>query len=204
MEKNAPDKLGLWQQLKQLYQRFDLMGAIWLHPHKTPPDKRYASFNKRMFAATIDCVIALVTLGPILNRLMPIRPIDMLAIQQAAPNQMSRVFLQEWIASGVMTQMCMQIILLGLLVWCCWYKWSLGIRIVDATTGKPMSTSQSIKRLLGYIISPLPFCAGFFWIGINTRCQAWHDLFAGTLVVNIKHHIIPGSVTVPPSDSPAP
>ncbi len=57
------------------------------------------------------------------------------------------------------------------------------LKIVDAETGNKMSLGQSIGRYFAYIISTLPLCLGFIWIGIDKKKQGWHDKLAGTVVV---------------------
>jgi uncharacterized RDD family membrane protein YckC len=69
-----------------------------------------------------------------------------------------------------------------------WYqatpgKMALGMRIVDAKTGRPASTGQLVGRYFAYILSSLPLCAGFLWVAFDERKQGWHDKLAGTVVV---------------------
>lgn len=81
----------------------------------------------------------------------------------------------------------------------CWSSFSttpgkrvLGMRIVDADTGKPVSVFQALGRMLGYFVSSLIFYLGFIWILIDGRNQGWHDKIAGTLVVKIGSGSGPG------------
>jgi uncharacterized RDD family membrane protein YckC len=62
-------------------------------------------------------------------------------------------------------------------------KMVFGARIVDAETGGPLSTGQSIGRYLGYYVSLIGLGLGFFWVGLDARKQGWHDKLAGTVVV---------------------
>ena len=62
-------------------------------------------------------------------------------------------------------------------------KMMIGARIVDAATGRPISLGQAVGRYLGYILSGLILCLGYFWAAFHPRKQAWHDLLAGTVVV---------------------
>lgn len=62
-------------------------------------------------------------------------------------------------------------------------KMATKLKIVDAKTGNKMSVAQSIGRYFAYIISTLPLCLGFIWVGIDKRKQGWHDKLAGTVVV---------------------
>ena len=56
-------------------------------------------------------------------------------------------------------------------------------KIVDARTGGHPSKMQFVGRYLGYILSSLPLCLGFFWIGWDKRKQGWHDKLSKTVVV---------------------
>ena len=67
-------------------------------------------------------------------------------------------------------------------------KIMLGLKIVDAETGREMTTGQSVGRYFAYILSTLPLCLGFIWIAFDPRKQAWHDKLAGTVVV--RQHIM--------------
>lgn len=65
-------------------------------------------------------------------------------------------------------------------------KMALGLRIVDAATGRPPSTSQLIGRYLGYYVSTIPLLLGLLWVAFDPRKQGWHDKLAGTVVVRRK------------------
>ncbi len=56
-------------------------------------------------------------------------------------------------------------------------------KIVDATTGAPISLGQGILRYLAYIISALPAGLGFLWILWDKKKQGWHDKIANTVVI---------------------
>lgn len=62
-------------------------------------------------------------------------------------------------------------------------KMAMSAKIVDADTGNPLTTRASVIRYLGYIISMVPFCIGFFWIGFDRRKQGWHDKMANSVVI---------------------
>jgi uncharacterized RDD family membrane protein YckC len=56
-------------------------------------------------------------------------------------------------------------------------------RIVDAESGGPLTTGQSIGRYLGYYVSLLGLGLGFVWVAFDARKQGWHDKLAGTVVI---------------------
>lgn len=62
-------------------------------------------------------------------------------------------------------------------------KWALRMHIVHEETGERMRWWQIIVRLVGYAVSTLPLCAGFFAISWSPTRQGWHDRLARTAVV---------------------
>lgn len=69
-------------------------------------------------------------------------------------------------------------------------KMALKLKIVDAKTGKKMTTGQAIGRYFAYLVSIIPFCLGFIWIGIDSKKQGWHDKLAGTVVIK-TNEVVP-------------
>jgi len=65
-------------------------------------------------------------------------------------------------------------------------KMALGLRVVDATTGRPASTGQLVRRYLGYYVSIIPLLLGLLWVAFDPRKQGWHDKLAHTVVVRRK------------------
>jgi uncharacterized RDD family membrane protein YckC len=62
-------------------------------------------------------------------------------------------------------------------------KLAVGVRIVDAATGKPPPTVRLVIRLLCYVVSAVPLYLGFLWAAFDRRKQGWHDKIAGTVVI---------------------
>ncbi|MGB6772500.1 MAG: RDD family protein [Candidatus Dormiibacterota bacterium] len=62
----------------------------------------------------------------------------------------------------------------------------VGVRVVDASTGAPVSQTQALVRAIGYIISAIPIYIGFIWAFFDSRKQGWMDKMANTLVVRIR------------------
>ena len=58
-----------------------------------------------------------------------------------------------------------------------------GLIVVRDRDGGPISGGQAILRLFGYWVSSLVFYLGYIWIFIDKRRRGWHDLIAGTVVV---------------------
>ncbi len=59
----------------------------------------------------------------------------------------------------------------------------MDIRVVRDRDGGPITSGQAILRLIGYWVSGLFFGLGYLWILIDKRRRGWHDLIAGTVVV---------------------
>jgi len=59
----------------------------------------------------------------------------------------------------------------------------LGLRVVDATTGQPISFGKAALRWLGLIISFFVCAIGVIWVAFDGRKQGWMDKIAGTVVL---------------------
>lgn len=55
--------------------------------------------------------------------------------------------------------------------------------IVRDSDGGKISGAQAFVRLLGYWVSAAVVYLGFVWVFIDARRRGWHDLIAGTVVV---------------------
>ena len=62
-------------------------------------------------------------------------------------------------------------------------KWPLGIYVVNASDGTPITARQSALRFFGYLVSYLPMGCGFLMAAYQPRKRALHDLIAGTVSV---------------------
>ena len=59
----------------------------------------------------------------------------------------------------------------------------LGIRALDADTGRPLPYARAFARALMSNLSALPCFLGFFWMLWEPRKRTWHDIVANSLVV---------------------
>lgn len=57
------------------------------------------------------------------------------------------------------------------------------IRIVRDADGGPITGGQAVMRFVGYWINSIVFYVGFAWILVDRRRRGWHDLIAGTVVI---------------------
>lgn len=169
---------------------------------------RYVSFNSRVMASVIDTVLSLLVLTPLFRLIAlliygpntPARQMQVLfwesakdktmlsdalgAFQQALMTQPGDFWLH------VVSDSLMQIVICVIILWLFWRyraatpgKMLLNMRIADAETFEKPTRKQWVLRLLGYIVSALPLCLGFFWAAFDKRHQAWHDKIAGTVVI---------------------
>jgi uncharacterized RDD family membrane protein YckC len=59
----------------------------------------------------------------------------------------------------------------------------LGIRVLDATTGRSLPYARAFTRALMSSLSAIPCFLGFFWMLWEPRKRTWHDIVADSLVV---------------------
>ncbi len=161
-------------------------------------NEHYASFNRRMWAATIDSLLLMVFVVPFLEwgfaYIYPVPTgVDMLEMERQLADGFG-AFWRSFYQSGLLTRwladFTLQTILFFIGLGICWKKWSsspgkmmLRMKIVDAETEMPMTDRQIMLRLVGYIVAVLPCLIGIFWISFNRRRQGWHDKMANTVVI---------------------
>jgi len=144
----------------------------------TTPDVRLASPVKRLIAYIIDGAIISVVffvLAVVLGTLI------------GAAGQSGREFLA---SAGIVIYM-----LVFLVLWIGYFPWfwshggqtpghkALGMRVVVEEDGSQLGFGGGLVRLFGYFVSGLVFWIGFIWILIDKRRRGWHDIMAGTIVV---------------------
>jgi uncharacterized RDD family membrane protein YckC len=59
----------------------------------------------------------------------------------------------------------------------------MNVKVVRDADGGPLSWGSALLRLIGYWISAAVFYIGYIWIFIDKRKRGWHDLIAGTVVI---------------------
>jgi uncharacterized RDD family membrane protein YckC len=60
----------------------------------------------------------------------------------------------------------------------------LGIRVLDATTGRPLPFVRAFVRALVSNLSALALFLGYLWMLWEPRKRTWHDIVADSLVVS--------------------
>jgi uncharacterized RDD family membrane protein YckC len=137
-----------------------------------PTDFRYAGFWIRALAATIDVVLLLVVIWPVL---LSIYGVEYFESQCLVRGRMD--FLISWVFPAVA----------AIVFWR--YKSAtpgkmvVRARIVDARSGGKPSYGQCVIRYFAYLVSTIPLGLGLLWIAFDRRKQAWHDKLAGTVVI---------------------
>jgi uncharacterized RDD family membrane protein YckC len=131
----------------------------------------YAGFWQRAAAFVIDALLVVVTLTPVMVLGFGIRRVSL------DPAEHSWDFLA---VLGV------AIAIIGFWRYCGATpgKIALGLKIVDAATGKPPTLMRLVLRYAGYVVSAFPLYLGFLWIAVDRRKQGWHDKIARTIVIN--------------------
>lgn len=170
-------------------------------------DFRPAGFGIRLAAMLIDNLVLGIALAPIFMLIFE---------QQTMTEAQMQEILQTQGVMGLFDPkelMIQQAIVLAITVFF-WVKFAgtpgkrlLGLRVIDAKTGKHLTPIQAALRYVGYFLSAMPMCLGFFWVLWDEKNQGWHDKIAGTLVIENKpkrkyaqQDVNHQSTTPPPQD----
>lgn len=65
-------------------------------------------------------------------------------------------------------------------------KWLLGLRIVHYPTLGPVAGWRYTTRYGGYLLATMPAMLGILWIHFNKERRGWHDMLAGTAVIQTR------------------
>ena len=57
------------------------------------------------------------------------------------------------------------------------------LRVVMDNDGGKVTLGPAILRLIGYWIDQIVFYLGYIWVLVDSRRRGWHDLIAGTVVI---------------------
>jgi uncharacterized RDD family membrane protein YckC len=146
------------------------------------PGVRFAGYGARLAAYLIDWIIMIVA-GLLLLFVMGVAVVGSLGLQGGEGSGAAVVGMVLALLAFVVFN----------LVYFPWF-WSRGgqtpgmrlmaIRVVRDQDGGPVSLGAAILRLVGYWINNALFYIGFAWILVDKRRRGWHDLLAGTCVVD--------------------
>ena len=146
-------------------------------PPIEPPELRgaYVGFWARFLASFLDTILIVIVTYPFLIAAYGWAYLDSWIFVEGPLD-----FILSWMfpAAGI----------IGFWVYCSATpgKMAIGVKIVDAATGRQPTQGQLVKRYIGYFLSSIPLCWGFIHIAFNPRKQGWHDKFAKTVVVYTK------------------
>ncbi|MFN8631161.1 MAG: RDD family protein [Chloroflexota bacterium] len=153
-------------------------------PAGPAPGVRYASAGQRLIAYIIDAFIIGFVVGIFYM-------IGIVVIAGGASvNENTGT-----VTTGPGAGLGMIILLIGFLVGFLWkpFWWSrggqtpaykiLGMRVVRARDGGPVSFGTGILRIIGYAVSGFILYLGFIWILFDAQKQGWHDKIASTVVI---------------------
>jgi uncharacterized RDD family membrane protein YckC len=161
----------------------------WQAPYETygpAPGVRFAGLGARFIAYLVDGFVlgVLITLVTIVYAALMAG-----AFAGAASSDTPGTFLGP--AAGGTLLFLIVTLLLGL-AYFPWF-WARGgqtpgmkllsIRVVRDIDGGAVSGGAAVLRLIGFWVSSWVLYLGFIWIFIDKRRRGWHDLLAGTVVI---------------------
>ena len=142
--------------------------------------QEYAGFWIRLGASLIDSVLLLVALAIPLTWIYG-----------------TQYWVDPELQSGLWHILLNYVLPIAVTVWF-WVKYLgtpgkllLGLHVVDARTGRALSTPQAIGRYLAYYVSALPLLLGFIWVAFDPKKQGFHDKLAGTVVIRQRDRTPP-------------
>jgi uncharacterized RDD family membrane protein YckC len=159
--------------------------ASWQSPPTEPgpaPGVRFAGHGARLIAYIIDAVI----IGVVLTVLFIVITIVFVGAAASGGDDAAAAA-----AIGGIGLMVLITILLSL-AYFPYFWWRGGstpgmrlfrLRVVRDADGGPISGGQAVLRLLGYWVNQVALYIGFAWILVDKRRRGWHDLIAGTVVI---------------------
>lgn len=166
------------------------------HPPVDMENAEYVGFNNRLLASTLDTLLFMLLMMPVLPALGWLTGADEAQVLLASlgPYPRSEDIAMLFQAHGMWQRLALyntlQIVILAVVVVLFWRyraatpgKMLFGMEVVDASTGLPPTRKQCIIRYIGYFVSSLPLFLGFLWITFDKRKQGWHDKIAHTAVV---------------------
>jgi uncharacterized RDD family membrane protein YckC len=149
-------------------------------PPAGPPPQALAGFWRRLAAAFLDWIligVVAASIGQLFGVEVPVPPsADADAYFQPAPGPF---------------------ILVGLVYFTWFHATSagqsignkiLGIRVLDASTGRSLPYTRAFVRALMSSLSALPCFLGYFWMLWEPRKRTWHDIVADSLVVTTAYY----------------
>lgn len=156
-------------------------GSPWqtpMEPAGPAPGFRFAGHGGRLIAYIIDIIIVSIA-------------VTALAVVIAIPLGLFAANDDEGMA--VVLGIVLTVVVIGVSIGYFPYFWMRSgqtpgmkmfrLRVVRDRDGGPISGGQALLRLFGLWLSGAVFYLGYIWILIDSRRRGWHDLIAGTVVI---------------------
>ncbi len=155
--------------------------AAWAVPAEAlgpAPGVRFASHGGRLVAYIVDGILVsiLVTVVALLLSF------GVAAFAVAGADGLA-------VLGGILVLVAVMAVSIGYFPWF-WVKGGatpgmriFNLRVVRDRDGGPIGWSEAFLRLVGFWVSSIVFYLGFAWILIDKRRRGWHDIIAGTVMV---------------------
>jgi uncharacterized RDD family membrane protein YckC len=153
----------------------------WQVPDPEPgpaPGLAYGGFGARLVAYIVDAIIVTIVI-------VAVAIVGALAIGLGV----ARGSASTVVGTAGLLAVAIVVVTVGYFPW----FWSRGgatpgmkmfdLMVVRDSDGGPISGGQAFLRLIGYWVSGAVFYLGYIWIFVDKRRRGWHDLIAGTVVV---------------------
>jgi uncharacterized RDD family membrane protein YckC len=158
-----------------------MVATGWQVPELEPgpaPGLAFAGYGERLMAYIVDVIIVTIVI-------VVVAVIGGLAIAGGAVTGSASAV----VGGGLLLVVAIFVVSLGYFP----FFWArggatpgmrmFGLIVVRDSDGGPISGGQAVIRLIGYWVSSLVFYLGYIWVFVDKRRRGWHDLIAGTVVV---------------------
>lgn len=167
---------------------------------RDPNAPRYGDVHDRSLAAALDLLLIYVLFEPLLFRRITMT-FDANIDQEklAAANQSATVgellhrlheahFIENWLANSFVHGVIIMamIVLAQIFIGNTPGKWILGLKIVRRTTHAKVEPWRYVLRICACFFAALPLMIGIIWMMFNRERRGWHDMIAGTVVLNTR------------------
>lgn len=152
--------------------------AVPPEPLGPAPGVRFASHGGRLLAYVVDVILVSVLVGVVAVVLSFL----VAAFAVAGADSLA-------VLTGVLVLVAVFLVSLLYFPWF-WAKGGatpgmriFNLRVVRDRDGGPIGWGEAFLRLIGFWVSSAVFYLGFVWILIDKRRRGWHDIIAGTVMV---------------------
>ena len=167
---------------------------------RDPNAPRYGDLYERTLAAAIDLLAIYVVFDPILFQQITrsfYKHIDQekLAVTKSAANTKELIqgmldahVIQLWIMNSLVQFTIIAIVVVATQIYAknTLGKWLLGLKIVRRGTHGSVESWRYVVRIIVCALACLPFMLGIIWAIFNKEHRGWHDMAAGTVVLNTR------------------